>query len=125
MGKTTLASSFSWKRGFLAHQQQRTPHSLAPINKEEKGPEEFDGPEAPLAQLSNQQKIATMTPTEPSATTNLAFDWALPLACRQEDSFLTTEASSNQANEAAISAPHKHKATTPHAFCEHDNGHIH
>jgi len=125
MGKMTLASSFSWKRGFLAHQQQCTSLSLAPIYEQAKEPEEFDGPEALLVQFSNQQKIATMTPTEPSATTNLAFDWASPLACRQEDSFLTTEASSNQANEAAISALHKHKVTTPHAFCEHDDGHIH
>jgi len=125
MGKTTLASGFSWMRGFLAHQQQRTPHSLAPINEEEKGPEEFEGPEAPLAQFSKQRKIATTTPTEPSATTNLALDRASPLVCRHEDSLLTTEACTNQANEAAISAPHTHKATTPHASREHDDGHIH
>ncbi len=128
MRKTTLASGFSWKRGFLAHQQQRISHSQAPTNEAAKGPEEFARPEAPLAQFTNQRKIATRHPTEnPSATatSNLAIDRASHTVCRQENSLFTTDVSSNQAKEATTVSPHTHTATTPHASREHDDGHIH
>jgi len=103
IGKPTLASGFLWKRGFLAHQRQCTPTSHAPNYEKAKEPEEIAGLDVLLARYLDQQKIAIRNPSDPSATTKQAIDWAiLPAVCRLAELLYTIDARGQKANEELI-----------------------
>jgi len=127
MGETTLVSGFSWKRGFLGHQQQHKSHCPAPIYKATKEQEKVASPDAPLDLYTNQWKKATSTPAAPSTTTPITINPApVPPIFSQGELPNMTDSHSNYANEAiSTPAPHKSMATTPRVTLVHDDGHFH
>jgi len=62
MGKTTLASSFSWKQGFLAPHSQCILHSNDLIAAVAKGQVNSACPDVPLVPTATQWNFATSSP---------------------------------------------------------------
>jgi len=128
MGKTTLASGFSWKRGFLANQQQHIPNSIASIHEPAKGQERIAGSDGSQAKSTNQRKIGTRntagTTVKFSKTTECAF---LTILSSHDDKHYTTNKHKKETNKkVAISElTLHHTPTTPRTTYVHDDSHIH
>jgi len=127
MGKMTLASGFSWKHGFLAHQRQHTTNSNDPIQESAKGQEKIAGSDDLQAKHTNQQKIVTKntvgTQVQIPNTTECN---SLKDVSSYDEVHYTTDEHRNKTNKVAISERKTlHTAMTPRKTHVHDDSHIH